>query len=371
MIDSDEIKSLKQENKKLRSQLQAIADKKDRKKGVWFWLIRKSSVPLLGAKLKGSIQTALSEYKEEKTVSVDTLSNVISHLIWRLTRIGLFAFIVAVIPVLILVAQTWLVTHQNELIGNQNTLIEAERRSSLVFVMDNVLSDLSLELEKSRDKNISPVLEARIASLSRAMKPYNFIDIGGLTEKEISPERGQLLYSLVNSKMGSGSFSDIMIASDFSASYFKDVYLGRNANLKNAKLSYSDMTGAQLAAVNLERSELKHAEIRNANLSDANLKEANLYYAKLQNTELLSADLTFANLEGTDLTNADLSEAKLWGTKLKDAVLKNTVLDNAIVDRKDWFSYITSFLEIEGGDALSEKYKLKKEGEKQYIIILK
>lgn len=369
MTEQEEIGFLKEENQRLQQEINKIQKRKEKKKKVGFWLLKKSSTPLLGLRLKKSIHNALTEYKGQKTISIDTASDVTSNIIWRITRIGIFAFILSIIPSLILLTQTWLVINQNNLVRNQNTLIEAERRSSLVFVMDNVLSDLSKELEDSGNKIISPVLESRIAGLSRSMKPYKYKEGDQLIDEEISPERGQLLYSLVQSDMNVNSFTDIMISSDFSYTYFKDVFLGRGSNLKNAKLNYSNMEGAQLAAVNLERSELRKANLKRINLSDANLKRAVISGTNLQNAELLSADLTYADLSNADLTEADLSETKLWGTKLDNAILDNVILENAIVNRRDWITKFLDSLKVQGASDIQEKYQLKKNGDQQYTII--
>ncbi|UZO81079.1 pentapeptide repeat-containing protein [Aquimarina sp. ERC-38] len=370
MSEQEYIQQLEAEKEQLQKRLNKLQAKKEKRKGFWAWLLRKSSTPLLGVKLKDSIQKAIQEYKVKKSVSVDTVSEVSSNVIWRITRIGIFSIILAIIPSLILITQTWLVMNQNELVSNQNQLIAAERKSSLVFVMDNLLSDLSDELKyKPTDRNISPVLESRFAGLSRAMKPY--ADENNEEQGLISNEKGQLLYSLVQSNLGKQSLADILNNSDFDYTYFKDVYVGRGAYLKYAKLNHAVFSGAQLAAANLEGSELKEARLHKVNLSDANLKKADFSRAVLTNAELMSADLTFANLSGADLTNADLSESILWKSNLMHANLTNVKLDNAIVDRKDWLRVLSDSLEVKGADRLIDLYKVKKQTEKQYILKLK
>ncbi len=373
MTEQEHIKQLELENKKLQEQLALIKKKKEKRKSVGFWLLKKSSIPLLGIRLKKSISNAIQEYKTTKSVSVDTVSDVSSNIIWRITRIGVFGFFITLIPSLILFVQTWLVINQNVLVGNQNTLIEAERRSSLVFIMDNLLSDLSEELKYkgSSERNISPVLEARIATLSRAMKPYKYEEDGELIDKEISPEKGQLLFSLIRSDLADQSYREILDASDFSYTYFKDIFLGRGVNLKYINLNHSNLYEVNLPAVNLERSELKNANMQKINLSDGILIRANLTNANLTHAELLSINLTNANLFGANLTEADLTEATLWGTKLEEAILTDVILDNAIVHREDWISYVADSLDLKGAEVLGDKYYIKKQGKQQFIIVAK
>ncbi len=373
MTEQEIIEQLQQENKGLKNQLNTIKERKEKKKSIGFWLLKKSSVPLLGIRLKRSITNAINEYKNTNKVSVDTVSDVTSNIIWRITRIGLFGLVVTLIPSLILLYQTKLVINQNKLVDNQNELIEAERRSSLVFIMDNLLSDISEELKYkgTGERNISPVLEARISSLSRAMKPYKYMEDGEIIDEKISPERGQLLYGLIRSKLADRSYIDILGASDFSYTYFRDIFVGRNINLKYAKLNHSDFYGVSMSAANLERSDLRLVNMEKVNLSDSKLIRANLTQATLKNAELLSTDFTNANLYGADLTGADLTEAVLWGTRLDKAILKDIVLENARVHRQDWITYITDSLDLKGADDIRHKYRIKKEGKQQFIIVTK
>jgi len=224
------IDRLKKENKILQDKLDKINAGKKRKRRFKWWLLKKSSIPIFGNRLKNGISNAINEYKEYKTVSVDTVSEVSSSVIWRITRIGLFAFLVAVIPAAVLVFQTKLLMNQNDFIKNQNNLVEADRRSSLVFVMSDVLSDLNEELKYkgTGGRNISKTLEARVIALCMAMKPYKFMEDGKLIEKPISPERGQLLYSLIQSDLGPESSRDILNSSDFSYTDLRKVNLGRD-----------------------------------------------------------------------------------------------------------------------------------------------
>ncbi|GAA0717549.1 hypothetical protein GCM10009430_14610 [Aquimarina litoralis] len=373
MSEQERIQQLEKENRILQGQLDQIKQRREKKKNVGFWLLKKSSVPLLGIRLKKSINNAINEYKETNTVSVDTVSDVSSNIIWRVTRIGLFGVLITLIPSLILMFQTWLVINQNVLVGNQNALIEAERRSSLVFIMDNLLSDLSEELKYkgSSERNISPVLEARIASLTRAMKPYKYEEDGELIDEKISPEKGQLLFSLIRSNLADQSYREILDASDFSYTYFKDIFLGRGVNLKYINLNHSNLSEVNLPAANLERAELVEANLERINLSDAILKRANFTESNLKYSELLSADLTNAKLYAADLTEADLTEATLWGTKLEDANLTDVILDNVIVHRQDWITYVKDSLDLKGASDIQEKYRVKKQGKQQFVILKK
>jgi len=372
--EQDYIGRLKAENKILQDQLDKIQKGKQKKRKFRWWLFKKSSRPILGSRLKNSISSAITEYKEYKTVSVDTVSDVSSSIIWRITRIGLFAFLFAVLPSMVLIFQTLLLKNQNELVENQSDLVEAQRKSSLVFVMDNILEGLNEELKYkglNSDNEISSPLEARIVGLSRAMKPYRYRENGELIDRKISPERGQLLYSLIRSGLGSQSLVDIFNAGDFEYSELKGVFLGRNVFLKNSILNYSNLTNAEIPEARLDNSELKDAEMKGINLTDASLKRVKLIRANLENAQLRGTDLTNTNLSAANLSGADLLGAKLWGAKLLDADLSDAILENVIVHRKDWISYISDSLDVKGADDIASTYRIKKQGEQQFVLVKK
>ncbi len=383
MNQENQLNELLQENKSLKKRIQAIENDKENKKKVRKWLFKKSSNPLLGAKLKKSIQKAILEYKEKKTVSVDTVSDVTSNIVWRFTRIGIFTILMGLIPSLVLIFQTKLLLNQNKLIRSQNTrieqqtyLVEADRRSSLVFVMGDLLSDLNEELRYKGlgDRRISRTLEARIVSLCTAMKPYKYIQDDQLISKPLSPERGQLLYSLIKSNLTSRAFQDILDNSNFEYADMQGINMGRKVALKYARLANSNFSNVYMPDANLRGVDFKNGELEQVNFSDGDLSKSNFSNANLYKGELLSANLTGANFSGTNLTEADLSEAILWQVKLNSKTdLTGVVLDNAIVERKDWIAYVSDSLDIKGADTIEDRYLIKRtyEGKKQFTIVPK
>ncbi|WP_459210755.1 pentapeptide repeat-containing protein [Aquimarina rhabdastrellae] len=383
MNQEDQIKNLLEENKELREELSKITSQKEQKKKMRKWLFKKSSTPLLGAKLKNSIEKAIQEYKEKQTVSVDTVSEVASNVIWRFTRIGVFTILMGLIPSLVLLVQTKLLLNQNSLIENQNKrvfqqthLVEADRRSSLSFIMGDLLSDLNEELRYKGigDRNISKTLEARIVGLCMAMKPYRYIQGDELIKKPVSQERGQLLYSLIKSNLTKTAFQRILNDADFEYSDLQGINIGSKVSLRYARLAHSNMADVFMPEANLKGADLKYSELERVNLSDGNLTKVDLENANAANADLLSVNLTNANLKGTNLSKANLSEAILWQVKLsEDTDMTDVVLDNAIVDRKDWVAYVADSLEIKGAETIEDRYQVKRtyEGKKQFTIVAK
>ena len=111
--------------------------------------------------------------------------------------------LVSIITIFFIWKQNKLIEKQNYRVEQQTHLIEASRRSSQMFVMSDVLSDLNKELEnpKNIDRKISKTLTGRIISLSSAMKPYKYLENDTLIKRALSPERGQLLITLLESNI--------------------------------------------------------------------------------------------------------------------------------------------------------------------------
>jgi len=328
----DNIELLKKENELLKAKLEKLNAKKHnykQPKGILKFI----GNLIAGKNLKNSIYNAITEFNEQRKISIDTTSQLIASLIRRLTRIGVVGLLIAILPTTLMFFQNRLLKTQNEKIEIQSHLAEASRRSSQMFIMGEVLSDINSEMKLSGSSKISNTLAGRVVSLSRAMKPYRYLVGNELIGKPISPERGQLLISLCKSKMQPAFFVDeILQESDFTKS-----------ELINAKL--------------------RHATLRDINLNEANLEGSDLMNVDFQNASLVKTNLKHLDLDDANLTNANLQQANLTGTflirtKLKGANLTETILDSVKVDRADWLRYIKDELKVKGADALNDIYKM-------------
>jgi len=248
----------------------------------------------------------------------------------------------ALIPITLLYQQNQLLSSQNERFDIQNNLItkqnkrldqqtylqEAERRSSLVFLFSNVMDAVDSELkdDKNTNRSLSPQLIGRIAGLSTRLKPYQYLDGDTLINKPLSPERGQLLISLLGSELDTATL--------------KKIY--EKANFSYSDLKYADLNSSYLKGINLSKSDLSHAILDGANLQKANLKESYLgniepytgdtlsegviffrtvYGTSLIGTDLRSVNLRDANIVHADLGAADMRHADLTGSNLGNANL--------------------------------------------------
>jgi uncharacterized protein YjbI with pentapeptide repeats len=266
---------------------------------------------------------------------------------------------------MLLYNQNKLLTQQNLLLQNQNYrldqqtyLQEADRRSSLIFLMGNLLDAMDRELKSDIGqpgvRDLSPQIIGRVVALSKSLRPYRYLESDSLVARELSPERGQLLVSIVNSQIDNGSLRRIFQFADFSFADLKDVVLS-GEYLSGINLHHADLAGAILDETDLSRADLSGADLSDAVFARANVREARFRQANLTNAYFESADLTQANFYGakmrsanfagaklrqTHFTNADLSAANLFGATLIRTGLDQTVLDSVVVDNYNWLAQL-------------------------------
>jgi len=249
----------------------------------------------LGANLKNSLSKLFNEVPDQLTR--ETLAEVVAAVIKRFSRIWILGLLFALIPIIqtiILHKQSTLIREQNNRVAEQSELLEASRRNSMVILMSELMNVIDDELRSNSDRYLSPQTIGRIAGLSNSLKPYKFLVNDSLTEEPYSPERGQLLYFIINSSIAKRTLDKIYELSNFSRSDL------RNTNLEKAYLK----------GVNLEE-----ANLSNTNLIEANLSHAKLNGAIISNSDCYLADFSFTQLVSSDISNSDLRNVNFLGTR--------------------------------------------------------
>ncbi len=287
---------------------------------------------------------------------------------------------------------------QNRKIKEQSVLIESARKGNLVFLMSNILDNAEAELKNAG--TLSDALIARIAALSFSFKPYSYLEGDSLSDKEFSPERGQLLMALLLMKMDSASFIKIKQRAVFSGADLRGADL-IHADLSGAKLNNANLNGTNLSNANLKGADLKDANLWGANLNKANLSGADLKRSDLRWAELNEADLQFAKMDGAQLSGAqvlkadareltaqyadlggtlfheanlaganflgakmskvnfsqaDLTRADLRMTDLNEANLSGTKLNKALVD-SNWMEKLSEW-KLTGGQNIQDSFRI-------------
>ena len=356
-FSKEEISNILEENKALKKQLKAVSSSQKGSKrqflsasikGIRFWA---------GADLNNSFDRV---YEELPAVTKPAFAELSASIVKRLTRIGFFAIIFAVVPAFLLLIQTAILYQQNNKLEKQNVKIEqqvyleeASRRNNLVFLMDNVLDIVHDELQSS--SRLTPSTIARIQSLMYGFRPYRFLENDKLT-KPLSPEKGQFLLALINSGISDSSLQKIF-----------------NASFNNVYLKEANLFGVNLENVDMPASELQGTDFYNANLKNANLSGANLAYAQLRKAKLNNADLSNAQLDNADLSTAVLEGAFLKNTTLKNANLQGTALNGVHVASKDWLNQLNEWNVI-GAETITQAYTIDgphtNEFDAEYYILI-
>lgn len=376
--NNDEIKNLKEENKRLKQQLEAKDEQQKNKQKRTIKIARKGAELWVGSELKDSFYKL---YDELPNVSKDTFAEFSANVLMRLTKIGVIGIGLALLPTLFLIIQTIIFANQtgvlkdqtkkieiqNDKIEKQVYLEEASRRNNLVFLMDNILSKVNLEITDS-NKTLSIPLIGRISALSQGLQPYYFLeDSTNLTAKKYSPERGQFLLALANSGIDTSTMDVIYKKALFSSAYLKGAILDslylkgailNDANLQNAKLRQSDLQSADLKGAKFEGAVLVGADLQEADLRGAILQGVKLWGANLQGADLRGADLREAYLPEVNLSDANLSDAKLKGVYLRKANLTNLK-----VKIPDWIDKLEEW-NVKDRQKIKEKYIVNDSGER-------
>ncbi|MEM9920824.1 MAG: pentapeptide repeat-containing protein [Bacteroidota bacterium] len=248
----------------------------------------------------------------------------------------------------LLTGQNLRIDTQNIRINIQNNLLEADRRSSLVFLMSNILDKVDDEIKEQKTAikgnlgsvpdsikySLSKPLINRIVALSKAFNPYKILEADTLSNKLVSPERGQLFIALMENNLDSITQNTIVQRGNFSNAIIDQVNL-RGAYLRRADLRGAYLRGAYLRGADLRRAYLFGADLFGADLRGADLRGADLRRAYLNVADLNEADLRRAYLHGADLNGADLHGAYLNGAYLRGADLRGADLRRAYLNVAD------------------------------------
>ena len=273
----------------------------------------------------------------------------------------------------LMLQQNELLLQQNKRLDQQTYLQEAERRGSLIFLMGNILDVMDDELRRDVGmpgvRDLSPQLIGRISALSNSLRPYKYLRNDSLLLREVSPERGNLLLSIVGSELDKGTLRRIYKLSDFSSADLRNAVLS-GEYLCGINLANADLTGATLDEVDLSESNLSGAELNDAVAPRANLRGSRFRQAQMRNVNLASANLSQSNFSGANLHNANLSSADLRSTHLSTAnlqkanlsstILGKTVFEGAAMDSVTVFEFDwLGLLENLGKDSLRGTHYLK------------
>ena len=339
-MNPQQIEEILAENEKLKNILGEQDERKKRRRNLGWNFLKRSSGYVLGSELKRSIERFLEEMAEQQRVSRETLSDLLTSIIIRLTRVGFLLVITAILPSILLIFQTYYLAKQNTLITGQSEMFrqqnnrldqqtylqEADRRGQTLLLMDNMLQEINTEISRDPQNNLNDATAGRLIALSKILKPYRYLENDSLTKNIVSPERGYLLISLLETGINLRSTARsrangiLLERIDFTYSELRNVTL-KKADLIEIDLSHADMRNSSFNGTDFEKATFYNASISQADLSYTSLKNADLRNATLENSIL-----DYANLQKANLSSSNLKNVSLLKTVLKEATLTNAIV---------------------------------------------
>jgi uncharacterized protein YjbI with pentapeptide repeats len=263
---------------------------------------------------------------------------------------------------------------QNQKMSEQTALMASTRRSNALVLMTSLFDRIDEELKSNATRTLSDETIARIIALNHSFQPYRYLQGDTLSDKKLSPERGQLLLLLSTLNIDSSSFNQIkrqtsFFAADLELATLSGVDLSgadlREANFKDADLSAANLSGADLgeacfwranlkeadlSQANLEKADLKWADLSGADLREADLDVVDMTSARMTKVDLRNAVMTYADLSGVFLNEADLSGSNLNGTVLESANLSGAIVKNVNLRVADLNDAVLEKTNLEGSD---------------------
>lgn len=238
-------------------------------------------------------------------------------------------------------------------IDELKSLVEFEKQMRLSPLIDHLVASLN-QLENNESKQIDNASIAKFKALDNYFIPFEYKENRTLLEQKVSPERGYLLLSLLNSDLDSTSLSKVIGEISFEGSSLRNADLS-GYDLRNINLDGSDLQGADLSYTLLRGASLQGVNFSNANLSNTCIDSSILNRSNAQWAILSGASLVGSQLEGCSWSFAVLDSAVLSG-----ATIKNTNLEGAILSYSDWDSALLYFDTLTSAKLAGANFMVKK-----------
>lgn len=215
-------------------------------------------------------------------------------------------------------------TVNNDEVEELKALIEFEKQMRLSPLVDQLIATLN-QLEDNESNQIDSESLAKLKALDNYFTPFEYKENSTLLEQKVSPERGYLLLSVLNSDFDSTSLAKIIREISFEGSSLRNADLS-GYDLRNINLDGSDLQGADLSHTLLKGASLQGADFTKANLSNACLDSCILNRSNAHQSILTGASLIGSQIDGCSWSFAILDSAVISG-----AIIRNTNLEGAIL----------------------------------------
>lgn len=261
-------------------------------------------------------------------------------LLARLTRFGVFAVFLALLPTVFLLIQSLLLNTQNAKFERQNNLLGFQVTSNFrqAFFqapfdaefnrIDDYVRALTAEQEgRSEDATTSVIHRWPRPNDSVVSQVANLAQTEADTVASLKPLLNDDAVSVVASTLlvfqqleGIDLIETplILTRADLSSANFSDMHL------IELELSESFVIGSTFAGSRLPNASFSDANAGAAGFENAELREADFSNAQLHSARFFQAHAQAANFQGAVLEDAELAQANFEGADFRDACLVNT-----------------------------------------------
>ena len=304
----------------------------------------------LGADLKSHLSKNIDEVRKGKVPSNEQIAELAESIIERifaLTRWRAIIYFLGILPAVltliivfwqtkILHKQTNLIGVQNQKIENQNLLVEqqnkrldeqtyleeAGRRSSLIFLLNNISDQISKETKLSSSNTLSKQLTARIIALSQVLKPYKYLENDSLINDPVSLERGQLLLVLLESELADETYDEIFEKANFSYTQLESSKIFnkriKKANIKKSKFISCRFEGNSLTEINCDECQFINCEFKGNMFSDFQLLDSKFEFTNFEKDSFYFTDFSFSDFLSSDFEDLPVLKASLFFIQFKN-----------------------------------------------------
>lgn len=352
--DISDLEKLKKENEDLKKRL--LQSKENQKRVLSF-----GKQVVLGGNLRKAISNLVDEYPNE--IKKSTLADTLYFLIVRITRLSIIGLMLTLLPLAILIIQSFIFNKQTNLIEQQNTkiesdlnLTEASRRNSFINSIAMIYDVLDDKRNYEEDGNLNQRTVKKISSILDSYKPYKYYENGKLTNEAKSPEKGQIVQILLKEDLPYLTLFSIYNNARLNKTELKDARI-KDSYLAQAMLLDSDLSESYFVNMSFERTQLLNSTIVNAKFDDCSLIHTNFWNSNLESTWMTNSNLLGSILVDCNLSNVDFSNSILIYAKLDSSDMTGAILENTIVGIPNWFE-LAEQNGIKGIANLKERYEI-------------
>ncbi|UOY05008.1 pentapeptide repeat-containing protein [Muricauda sp. SCSIO 64092] len=215
------------------------------------------------------------------------------------------------------------VERENKIIENAK-IIKASRIPQLVSLYESINRELNEDYKKDDIRNLSPELIGRIISLSNIMEPYIYFKDNKIISKALSPERGELFYTLFKSDLETETFYKIITGSNFTYSDLS----GKNLSELNLLKGLYGIEGHYNNEVQILITPLPMINFEQSDFSDAIFDDASLY-GNFNNCNFSNIKAKYLLAQWSNFSHSNFQESILESSRFENCELNYSNFKNS------------------------------------------